>query len=819
MGQALCALLMAVTSMAGGPTAGLDVRAELLALQDGRRFDEGALARCARHPDAAVRAATATALGLLANPSGGALLETLGKDASPVVRAAAAEAAGRLAVELGEGGKGTSKLGRLLHRLLVDPEPAVRRAAAWGVAARGGEEAADRLLARLRVEASAEVRAACLAELWRFPKAGWLEVAAASLDSTDPGARAAAAWSLARCGLVEAVPALKRAAASPDPLLRALAFDGARRAKAIELWEAGGVALGDPDFRVRIAALGALAALREADPKLELSAGAAERVVGLIVEPDPPRVHERIMAIRVAGVTEIAEPQLRAALSGGERWVAAEALAALARQRADGVHAVIGEWLASSDEANREAAVMALSAFPNALEQLTVASVDPSPRVRLAVVDSLSSLTEPQVTSQLLGMIADQDPAVRAAALEALRKRKAPLPASLLRDLLRKEERATQPDAAVALIDALAAPEKLDAESEKVLGRLSHAADPVTARTAWTALQRHAKRRPLPLVVTGQEPSFYRKVVEWAGQERWLEVVTVRGTMLLRLDTGHAPLTCFRLVELADKHFFDGLTFHRVVPNFVIQGGDPRGDGWGGPGFVLRDELDLEPYDEGAVGMALSGPDTGGSQFFVTITPQPHLVGRYPRIGKVVAGLDVAGRIRRGDRILRVRAGEGPLPAFYPVWYGLLDPARLDAQIAGWREEREAYRPRPDLVDLLATARMRYGVVAAMGTWCGDSREQIPRLQAVLKALGERSPFAEPVLIGGDRGKGYPPDLWRFGAVELVPTVVITLEGQEVGRIVETPASGSVDEDLVRILAPVEGWQVPEPSPAEEAAP
>ena len=82
-----------------------------------------------------------------------------------------------------------------------------------------------------------------------------------------------------------------------------------------------------------------------------------------------------------------------------------------------------------------------------------------------------------------------------------------------------------------------------------------------------------------------------------------------------------APNTAHHFITLARKGYFDGLSFHRVVPNFVIQGGDPRGDGEGGPGYTIRDELNQEPYLRGTVGMALAGPDTGGSQFFITHAP------------------------------------------------------------------------------------------------------------------------------------------------------------------------------------------------------
>jgi len=91
-----------------------------------------------------------------------------------------------------------------------------------------------------------------------------------------------------------------------------------------------------------------------------------------------------------------------------------------------------------------------------------------------------------------------------------------------------------------------------------------------------------------------------------------------------------------------------------VVPDFVIQDGDPRGDGNGGPGYAIRDEINPRRYGRGAVGMALSGPDTGGSQFFVTHSPQPHLDGVYTLFGQVIQGDDVLDRIVQGDRIRRI---------------------------------------------------------------------------------------------------------------------------------------------------------------------
>ena len=120
-----------------------------------------------------------------------------------------------------------------------------------------------------------------------------------------------------------------------------------------------------------------------------------------------------------------------------------------------------------------------------------------------------------------------------------------------------------------------------------------------------------------------------------------------------------APLTCLNFMTLARKGFFTGTTWHRVVPNFVAQDGDPRGDGEGGPGYTIRDEINERPYVRGTLGMALDWADTGGSQFFLTHSPQPHLDARYTVFGQIVRGLDVLDRIQPGDAIMRVRVWDG----------------------------------------------------------------------------------------------------------------------------------------------------------------
>ncbi|OGU25133.1 MAG: peptidylprolyl isomerase [Ignavibacteria bacterium GWA2_54_16] len=115
-----------------------------------------------------------------------------------------------------------------------------------------------------------------------------------------------------------------------------------------------------------------------------------------------------------------------------------------------------------------------------------------------------------------------------------------------------------------------------------------------------------------------------------------------------------APFTVLSFVKLAQKGFYDGLGFHRVVPNFVLQGGDPRGDGWGGPGYAIRSEYSFARFGRGMVGIASAGKDTEGCQFFITHLPTPHLDGRFTVFARVVDGFDVVDRLQVGDTIEKV---------------------------------------------------------------------------------------------------------------------------------------------------------------------
>lgn len=133
-----------------------------------------------------------------------------------------------------------------------------------------------------------------------------------------------------------------------------------------------------------------------------------------------------------------------------------------------------------------------------------------------------------------------------------------------------------------------------------------------------------------------------------------VEIITEKGRITAELYPGVAPLTCENFLHLAEKHFYDDLVFHRVIADFVIQGGDPSGTGWGGPGYIIPSEDNRQPFVRGSLGIATSGFDTGGSQFFICQSEQPHLNGNYTNFGMVTDGIDVVDRIVPGDRIVSI---------------------------------------------------------------------------------------------------------------------------------------------------------------------
>lgn len=214
-------------------------------------------------------------------------------------------------------------------------------------------------------------------------------------------------------------------------------------------------------------------------------------------------------------------------------------------------------------------------------------------------------------------------------------------------------------DAALSILDALA--KQKSAAANDAIKTALDSSDHLIRRRAIELLKANGVgdfSDRIGTVRTRNTAADYRRAIARIGRKVTATVVTNKGAFTIEFLTEEAPLTVDNFVQLARKRYFNGQTVPRVVPNFVIQTGDPRGDQNGGPGYQIRCEINEVPYERGAVGMALSGKDTGGSQWFVTHSPQPHLDGGYTVFGRVIRGMDVVDNIARGDTILRVIVNE-----------------------------------------------------------------------------------------------------------------------------------------------------------------
>jgi cyclophilin family peptidyl-prolyl cis-trans isomerase/HEAT repeat protein len=214
-------------------------------------------------------------------------------------------------------------------------------------------------------------------------------------------------------------------------------------------------------------------------------------------------------------------------------------------------------------------------------------------------------------------------------------------------------------DAALSILDALAK-QKASAASDAIKTALD-SQDHLIRRRAAALLKANGVgdfSTRIGAVKTRNTQADYLRAIARIGKTVTATVVTSKGSFTIEFLPEAAPLTVDNFIQLARRGYFNGQTIPRVVPNFVVQAGDPRGDQNGGPGYQIRCEVNEVPYERGALGMALSGKDTGGSQWFVTHSPQPHLDGGYTVFGQVVQGMDVIDNIARGDTIRRVIVNE-----------------------------------------------------------------------------------------------------------------------------------------------------------------
>lgn len=643
----------------------MDALAYVLAAEDARRWDGDLFQSASSYTDPVVRRHAALALGRIGNPAGVPILLELLTDPDSVVQQDAAFALGLIA--------DPTALQQLQDVLLQSTDADAEIVTA--IAKIGGPDAArlfDELLVRWMSRTDAGdapfLVESLLGEAWRLGEDAPVVTIAQLADAPSERVRRAAVYSLYRLRAAGAARELLAASADEDALVREWAALALTRAFADSAGlDHSAVATrlsqlaADQERGVRVNALKALGTF--ANPAY---AGVAADGTG------DPESQVRLQALATLGQLggELAATALTVRLEDGPLAERGLALTSLARVDRRGALIESASWITSEDWRRRAVGAQALQHIggDTALSWLEQLVFDQDGRVAATAFGALARSDSGWARELAPGLLTHPDPVVRTLAARHIeyRPRVAALEPLVAGYGLAEED--AIPDARIAIVEALGAISALGyreqmAVQSQFLARYPTCDDYLVRRAASESLPPAATQwGPPQPVETGRDTEDYRDIArrlvlpaERGEGAPELYIETDRGTITVQLFAADAPITVNALLQLADRHYFDGGAWHRVVPNFVIQDGDPRGDGWGGPGFALRDEINRKRYGRGTVGMALSGPDSGGSQFFITHAPQPHLDGTYTVIGRVRGGLTIVDRIVPGDRIRSVR--------------------------------------------------------------------------------------------------------------------------------------------------------------------
>jgi cyclophilin family peptidyl-prolyl cis-trans isomerase/HEAT repeat protein len=642
--------------------------AALLRMEDSRTLDAALVQRLLQDDLPEVRGRAALAAGRVRDRRATPLLLHALHDTDATVRARAALGLGLLA------DSADAVIAALSDVALRDAAaaPAAEAVAVLGrLGLEQGRSAIDSLLARDRTPVA--VRQEALLAAWRLRRAqATAALVQRWLADPEPELRWRAAYALMRTAGPTAVPALIDALHDPDDRVRASAARGLRAAVADSAGlrqralDAAYAAADDPHPHVRINALRVLPSYR--DPV---------RTTPVLLA----RLREEDANVAIAAAQALAEAAdpaavgvLRAVVADGARpdGLRTAALAAWTRIQPESAMPTAMEWADSSRWILRYHAARTLAAAPwtTAAAPLQRLARDSHPLVAAealgAARTAADSLAPPR--HMFIESLGAQHPLVRAAAVRGLARDAAgPADLDLLLQTWDRARHDEMREAAMATIEALGSLARRGVPVQHSFflrfGRHGAPADPAVHRAILTHIGAapaewgEPPSGPTPRPLEFYEDIAQRLVAPALADEELPAVIisTPHGDIVLELAAADAPLTVHNFLTLVDAGYYAGTRWHRVVPNFVIQDGDPRGDGSGGPGHAIRDEINRLRYLRGALGMALSGPDTGGSQFFITHSPQPHLDGGYTIFGRVLSGMEAVDRVVQEEPVLGFR--------------------------------------------------------------------------------------------------------------------------------------------------------------------
>ncbi len=611
------------------------------------------------------------------------LLEYL-EDNSPEIRARAAVAVGRI---------GAPKTGEKLYQLLRDPSLDVASSAAFAlgltddhsyarkllevandlpfaVAAwvvRSGGRLADSTMTDIGNEIAGyllhpapEVReAACYALFYAKTKDAAEQLVSFVKTEPDTAVKAAGLFALARLGLDVGTPIYVDYLADPDPYLRALAVRGLAASTSPEAEHYLEIALNDGDKNVVAQTINSLGGRssqsagqrlgqrlnRETDEKL---------ILELIAALQKQKSEQGLTAVKTHMSTQTTVN------------IMAAALPYLATIEHDRIILQIDSLLnGKPDSKVRSAAATAYGLLnkTSVVPRLAGMFADEDPDVRIAVFEELYKLDTANRQFYLNKLFVDPDYVLTVLALDKIGSDTLRAYLPKLRELIKLGTK-VDIDVRRSIVDALKSFMVPGVRDTVTMGILIAAAldrEYVVRRSAAEIYLKYFNEDRyaiVPPTVTRLTEQQIKAALDKYVENPTATIVTSKGEIEIELLFDVAPVTVLNFIELAGSGFYTGLSFHRVVPNFVVQGGDPRGDGWGGPDWYIRCEYSNERYKRGTIGIATSGKDTGGSQFFITLSPQPHLDSRYTIFGQVTKGMEIADLIVKGDLIKTITIHE-----------------------------------------------------------------------------------------------------------------------------------------------------------------
>jgi cyclophilin family peptidyl-prolyl cis-trans isomerase/HEAT repeat protein len=640
--------------------------AHLVALSDGRQYDGGVLSQALHADNLNVRVQAALAAGRIGDPDAVDLLIPALSDSAVPVQASAAFALGLL--------KSVRAVDALLTLVRSVPPAAQgprEMEAVTALAKIGGPEGAAAIRtilesAPLGQTAVPPAVSTALLEAWRLGARAPIPQLVGFADNADETVRAHALYSLGRLRSASAGAQLLRGLNDQSDEVRAIAA----RSLTATLADSSGLGrsavaarlrplVSDDNTGVRINALRALASFRrDSGVAPGVVSALTDRTVGVVVQAETT-----LGALGGSAAIEALRRQLASPGFGVRR----QAILGLAEADSGAGNSAAASVAASSEWRWRSVATEAYAITKNR-SRLEALLADPDGRVVAAALGGLARIV-PDNDTALAGrartLLTHADPAVRSVAADALARSPSVDDIDRLIAAYARAQNDPFDDARLSAVSALAAIADAGAAPrvrvvQAFVSGVPRPDDYLVRRLAAARLSEAADAWGTGAgpITTGKTDAEYRDIVRRyllpsaMGQPNpQVTIETDRGTLTIELLPVQAPLTVAAFLALVDRRYFDGQTWHRVVPNFVVQAGDPRGDGWGGPGTLLRDEINPLHYTTGSVGMALSGPDTGGSQFFITYSSQPHLDGTYTIFGRLSGDARVLQSLAQGDRI------------------------------------------------------------------------------------------------------------------------------------------------------------------------